>query len=60
MKKHDVHFNKVKGHSDDPLNNRCDELARAAIKEYRRMNGEATEDEPAPTPTVTEKPVTQV
>ena len=59
MKKHDVHFNKVKGHSDDPLNNHCDELARAAIKEYRRMNGEATEDEPALTPTVTEKPVTQ-
>ena len=31
-KTHDVTFNKVKGHSDVELNNRCDELARAAIK----------------------------
>ena len=30
---HDVSFKKVKGHSDVELNNRCDELARAAIKE---------------------------
>ena len=30
--KHKVHFNKVKGHADDELNNRCDELARAAIR----------------------------
>lgn len=29
---HNITFNKVKGHSDDILNNRCDELARAAIK----------------------------
>ena len=29
---HNVTFNKVKGHSDVELNNRCDELARAAIK----------------------------
>ena len=28
---HDVTFNKVKGHSDNELNNRCDELARNAI-----------------------------
>ena len=31
-KKHKVKFNKVKGHSDVELNNRCDELARNAIK----------------------------
>ena len=30
-KKHKVEFNKVKGHSDVELNNRCDELARAEI-----------------------------
>ena len=30
-KKHKVNFNKVKGHSDVELNNRCDELARNAI-----------------------------
>ena len=30
---HKVHFNKVKGHSDNEYNNRCDELARNAIKE---------------------------
>ena len=27
-KVHDVDFNKVKGHSDNEFNNRCDELAR--------------------------------
>lgn len=32
MKKHEVTFVKVKGHSDNEHNNRCDELARAAIK----------------------------
>ena len=30
-KKHKVKFNKVKGHSDNELNNRCDELARKEI-----------------------------
>lgn len=29
---HKVKFIKVKGHSDDEFNNRCDELARNAIK----------------------------
>ena len=48
VKKHDVTFHKVKGHADDPLNNRCDELATAAIKEYRRMNGEEAEEETKP------------
>ncbi len=36
--RHDVRFVKVKGHADNEFNNRCDELARAAIK-----NGEAGE-----------------
>ncbi|MEA5000155.1 MAG: ribonuclease HI [Candidatus Limiplasma sp.] len=45
LKKHQVTFHKVKGHAEDPMNNRCDELARSAIKEYRRMNGEKTEDD---------------
>jgi ribonuclease HI len=30
---HRVTFHKVKGHSDNPHNNRCDELARSAIKD---------------------------
>ncbi len=30
---HKVTFMKVKGHSDNEWNNRCDELARGAIKE---------------------------
>lgn len=30
-KKHKVTFIKVKGHADNPYNNRCDELARNAI-----------------------------
>ena len=37
---HEVTFHKVKGHADNPLNNRCDELARGAIDELR-MNGQA-------------------
>ncbi len=31
VKKHKVVFHKVKGHADNELNNRCDELARSAI-----------------------------
>ncbi len=31
-KTHKVKFHKVKGHSDNEYNNRCDELARNAIK----------------------------
>lgn len=31
-KVHEVKFIKVKGHSDNEFNNRCDELARNAIK----------------------------
>lgn len=33
-KTHKVKFHKVKGHSDNVYNNRCDELARNAIKKY--------------------------
>ena len=33
--KHKVTFNKVKGHSDDELNNRCDELARGEIEKIK-------------------------
>ncbi len=29
---HTINFHKVKGHSDNPWNNRCDTLAREAIK----------------------------
>ena len=32
IKQHNVKFIKVKGHSDNEFNNRCDELARQAIK----------------------------
>lgn len=32
-KQHEVEFIKVKGHSDNEYNNRCDELARNAIKD---------------------------
>lgn len=31
MEKHDVEYIKVKGHADNELNNRCDELATGAI-----------------------------
>lgn len=33
---HEVEFHKVKGHSDNEWNNRCDELARAAIDSFRQ------------------------
>lgn len=33
LQPHDYRFVKVKGHSDNPLNNRCDELARIAIRQ---------------------------
>ena len=33
---HEVEFIKVKGHADNAENNRCDELARAAIAKYLR------------------------
>ena len=33
---HKVTFHKVAGHSDNQLNNRCDELARGAITELRK------------------------
>lgn len=36
---HDVTFHKVKGHADNELNNRCDELARQAITDYKRTHG---------------------
>ena len=39
-REHEVTFHKVKGHADNPLNNRCDELARGAIDELR-MKGQA-------------------
>lgn len=32
---HSVEWIKVKGHSDNELNNRCDTLARAAIEKHR-------------------------
>ena len=37
-KKHNVSFVKVKGHSDNVYNNRCDELARAEIKKLGEID----------------------
>ena len=34
-KKHKVEFIKVKGHADNEFNNRCDEMAREAIKKIK-------------------------
>ena len=33
--KHQIEWIKVKGHADNPLNNRCDELATGEIKRHR-------------------------
>jgi len=38
-KTHRVQWHKVRGHSDNPHNNRCDELARNAIKAQRSTLG---------------------
>lgn len=35
-KKHKISFHKVKGHSTDELNNRCDNLATSAIKTLKK------------------------
>lgn len=35
-KLHEVVFHKVEGHADNEFNNRCDELARGAITEFRK------------------------
>ena len=34
---HHIEWGKVKGHADNPLNNRCDELATGEIKQHRRL-----------------------
>ena len=34
LKTHKVVFNKVKGHADDMLNNRCDQLARGEVEKF--------------------------
>jgi len=38
IRRHDVKFFKVKGHADNPFNNRCDTLATAEIREKRNKN----------------------
>jgi len=35
LNKHDVTFHWVKGHAENPYNNRCDELAVAEWKKYK-------------------------
>jgi ribonuclease HI len=35
-REHDVRWIKVKGHADDPLNNRADELAVAAMQPFKQ------------------------
>lgn len=43
---HTVHFQKVPGHADNEMNNRCDTLAKAAVKDgIRAMSEEVGENE---------------
>lgn len=37
IERHDVHFIWVKGHADNPYNNRCDELA---VAEWRKLRSQ--------------------
>lgn len=39
--KHELRYHWVKGHSDHPMNDRCDELAVAAAKRYQTNGGMA-------------------
>lgn len=41
VRPHRVEWLKVKGHADNPYNNRCDELARAAIADALRAAAES-------------------
>lgn len=41
LQEHDYAFIKVKGHSDNSFNNRCDELARLAIKQFVQAHATA-------------------
>ena len=43
---HEITFHKVAGHADNERNNRCDALARAAIKEFRKSLP-ITDEEPS-------------
>ncbi|XPV76531.1 MAG: ribonuclease HI [Desulfovibrio sp.] len=43
LDKHDVEFHWVKGHSGDPLNERCDDLARTAAEGYDLLEDVVTE-----------------
>lgn len=45
-KRHSVNWHKVKGHSDNEFNNRCDELARGEIKKIKKAL--SNEIDPAP------------
>ncbi len=36
-KTHNINFIKVKGHSDNEFNNRCDKLATDAIKDFKKQ-----------------------
>ncbi|MBO5239916.1 MAG: ribonuclease HI [Clostridia bacterium] len=44
-KTHEVTFHKVAGHADNELNNRCDELARAAITALKKTLSRDKESE---------------
>ena len=35
--KHEVHYHWVKGHAENPMNNRCDEMA---VAQWKRIKGE--------------------
>ena len=35
--RHEMHYHWVKGHADNPMNNRCDEMA---VSEWKRIKGE--------------------
>ena len=44
LRKHSYQFVKVRGHSDNEYNNRCDALARGEIKNYMSRTGLSADD----------------
>ena len=51
IRRHTVHFHWVKGHADNPKNNRCDQLAVAEIKKFKEKHKKLKNKKPpVPTP----------
>jgi ribonuclease HI len=60
MRKHQVQYEKVPGHADHEENNRCDFLAKEAIKEYQQTMNPVIQVEPKQQPIVKTDPLPDI